>query len=142
MMLPKIRCWNQSRSIPSHSFFLLCKGDNAGKPGLKPWPNSFIITCSNKQYHDFFYWLSYALHQTGKFKTRHRGSAIPFINLNDVRDLFRELAPEIQPHWTRLAELIIHLDNLSKMKTSLEEQLKASEKLQIALLQKFCNNRK
>ena len=101
MMYPQIRCYHDGAVIPPHSFFILCKGCNAGKPGFKHWTNSFIVVCPHQQYFDFYFWLIYGLFQSGKFKTRHRGSVIPFINLNDVRDIIREVAPLIHTDWTR-----------------------------------------
>ena len=91
MMYQQIRCYHEVAAIPPFSFFILCKGCNAGKPALplggagggSPWANSFIIVCPQQQYFDFYFWLIYGLFQSGKFKVRHRGSAIPFINLNE-----------------------------------------------------------
>jgi hypothetical protein len=91
-MLPMIRCYHAGAPVPENSFFVLSKSRNAGRPGFQPWTNSFIVVCPHKQYHDFFFMLIYALFQAGKFKSRHRGSKIQFINLNDVRDLLHEVA--------------------------------------------------
>ena len=137
MMYPQIRCYHEGAVIPAHSFFILCKGCNAGKPGLNPWTNSFIVICPHQQYVDFYFWLIYGLFQSGKFKTRHRGSVIPFINLNDVRDVIREVAPLIHPDWIRYQEILASLDKLSKLKATLAEQIIATDKLQRCLLQKY-----
>ena len=137
MILPQIRC-NYSTAIQNPNvFFILCKGNNAGKPSLTPWANSFVVICQHKEYFDFYFWLVYALFKSDKFKIRLRGSVIPFININDVRDVIREVAPFIHPDWSRLQELIKTLDNLSKLKSSLEQQIKASENLQKCLLHNF-----
>ena len=137
MMYPQIRCYHEGAVIPAHSFFILCKGCNAGKPGFKSWTNSFIVVCPHQQYVDFYFWLIYGLFQSGKFKTRHRGSVIPFINLNDVRDVIREVAPLIHPDWIRYQEILASLDKLSKLKATLAEQIIATDKLQRCLLQKY-----
>lgn len=142
MMFPQIRC-NYSQAIQNpHVFFVLCKGANAGKPALTAWPNSFAVICSNKEYFDFYFWLIYALFQSGKFKIRLRGSVIPFINIDDVRDLLREVAPAIHDDWARFRELIATLDKLSKLKSSLEVQINTSEKLQKALLHNYFESAK
>ena len=137
MMFPQIRCYHEGAPVPPHSFFILCKGCNAGKPGSKPWTNSFIVVCPHAEYYQFYFWLVYGLFQSEKFKTRHRGSAIPFINLNDVRDVIREVAPLIHPNWSRFQEILSHLDKLNKLKTSLTQQLQATDKLQRYLLLKY-----
>ena len=136
-MFPMIRCYHAGVVVPSHSFFILCKGCNAGKPGFHPWPNSFIVTCPHAEYFKFFFWLIYGLHQAGKFKTRHRGSVITFINLEDVRDLLREVAPLIHPDWTTYQDILTTLEKLDKVKTNLFQQLSYTEELQRCLLQKY-----
>ena len=137
MIFPQIRC-NYSQAIQNpHVFFILCKGTNSGKPALTPWPNSFAVICANKEYFDFYFWLVFAIQQSGKFKIRLRGSAVPFINIDDVRDLIRELAPAVHSDWARFRELVNTLDKLSKLKSSLAQQIQASENLQKALLQNF-----
>lgn len=123
--------------MPPHSFFILSKGCNAGKPGFQPWANSFIVVCPHDEYFKFYFWLLYGLYQSGKFKIRHRGSVIPFINLDDVRDLIREAAPLIHPDWSRFQEILFHLDKLNQLKTSLVQQLAATDKLQRCLLHKY-----
>jgi hypothetical protein len=137
MMYPQIRCYHEGAAVPQFSFFILCKGCNAGKPGFQPWTNSFIVVCSHQEYFDFYFWLVYGLFQSGKFKSRHRGSVIPFINLNDVQDVIREVAPLIHPDWSRYQEILSSLDNLRKLKATLSEQIVATDKLQRCLLQKY-----
>lgn len=137
MMYPSIRCYHLEAIIPEFSFFLLCKGCNVGKPGFKPWTNSFIVSCNNQDNFDFFFWLVYGLFQSGKFQTRQRGTAIPFINLNDVRDCIREVAPLIHSDWSRFRKILSHLDKLNKLKTSLSQQLVAMDRLQRYLLHKY-----
>lgn len=137
MMLPQIRCYHEGSPIPQFSFFILCKGCNAGRPGFKPWTNSFIAICNDQQTFDFYFWLVFGLSQSGKFKTRHRGSVIPFINLCDVRDLIREITPFIYPNWTRYQEILSQLDKLRKLKSALAEQIVATDKLQRCLIQKY-----
>jgi len=137
MMFPMIRCYHANTAVPPHSFFILCKGCNAGKPGFQPWTNSFIVVCPHEEYFNFYFWLFYGLFQSGKFKTRHRGSVIPFINLPDVRDCLREIAPLIHPDWSRFKKILSSLDNLNKLKATHAAQIVATDKLQRCLLQKY-----
>ena len=136
-MYPLIRCYHVGAVQPPFSFFILSKGCNAGKPGLQPWTNCFIVVCPHQAYFDFYFWLIHGLHLTGKFKSRHRGSVIPFANLEDIRDTIREVAPCIHQDWSRYQEIISSLDKLNKLKTTLAEQIVAFDKLQRCLLQKY-----
>jgi hypothetical protein len=132
-----IRCFHAGAAVPPHSFFILCKGCNAGKPGFRPWTNSFIVVCPHEEYFKFYFWLVYGLHQSGSFKIRHRGSVIPFISLEDVRDLIREVAPPIHPDWSRFQEILSYLDKLNNLKSTLAQQLVATDQLQRSLLLKY-----
>jgi hypothetical protein len=137
MQYPMVRCYHPNASIPPHSFFILCKGNNAGRPALVPWQNSFIATCSNEEYFKFFFWLVYGLHQSKKFKVYQRGSVIPYINVNDVRLCIREVALLIHPDWARFQEILSSLERCNKLKASLAQQIIATEKLQQVLLQQY-----
>src|SRR5687767_7183102 len=137
MMLPMIRCYHADAPVPANSFFILSKGPNAGRPGLRHWTNSFLVHCPHQQYHDFYFWLIYGLFQAGKFKVRHRGSAIPFININDVRDLLREVAPAIHPNWQKYLAILASLNELQRKKVTLAEQILSTSNLQRHLLQGF-----
>lgn len=136
-MFPMIRCYHAGAPVPENSFFILSKGANAGKPAFKPWSNSFIVVCPHKQYHDFFFWLIYGLFQAGKFKSRHRGSAIQFINLDDVRDLLRKVAPVIHPNWEKYQAILSSLNHLQQQKVTLAEQIISTTNLQRHLLRAY-----
>jgi hypothetical protein len=137
MMFPMVRCYHPTASIPPHSFFILCKGNNAGKPSLTPWQNSFMAVCSNEEYYKFFYWLVYALHQSGKFKVHHRGSVIPYINIQDVQHTIREVAHFIHPDWQRFQQILTSLEKCSQLKATLLQQVAATEHLQKTLLLQY-----
>jgi len=137
MMYPQIRCYHAGAPVPEFSFFILCKGCNAGKPGFQPWTNSFIVVCPHDQYFNFYFWLVYGLHQAGRFKIRHRGTAVPFINLPDVRDTIRNVAPFVHLDWSRFQQILSQLEKLSQLKSSLAQQILTTEKLQRYLLLRF-----
>jgi hypothetical protein len=137
MMLPQIRRYREGAVIPPHSFFILCKGSNAGKPGFQPWTNSFIVVCPHEEYFNFYFWLIYGLFQSGKFNVRHRGSVIPFVNLTDVRDILREVAPLIHPDWSRFKQILSTLESIKKLKDNLAQQIIATNNLQRSLLEKY-----
>jgi len=137
MQYPFIRCYNPNFPIPPYCFFMLCKGENAGKPSFKPWPNSFMIICPDEYYYDFYFWLFYGLWHTGSFKVRHHGSVIPFINIPDVRDILREVVPPIYKDWKRYKEILALCESLEQRKANLAEQIIATKDLQSALLRKY-----
>ena len=137
MMFPQIRCFHSSVNEQQYKFFILSKGDNAGKPGLVPWANCFAVHCSNQQAFDFYFWLVFGLFKAGKFKSRHRGSVISFVNLNDIRSVLRESAPSVFENWQKFQQIMNALDLLEKSKTTLGQQLVTTENLQRFLIQRF-----
>ena len=137
MIFPQIRCYQSNVLSQSFVFYILCKGDNAGKPSLKPWPNSFVVICQNQQYFNFYFWLVYGLFKANKFKACLRGSVIPFINLDDVRTIIRGVAPEVFPDWAKFQELINTMDKIDKLKSTLAQQIIASDNLQQYLLHRY-----
>ena len=90
-MKSKLTTYREGQQIPAHSFFILNKGLNTGRPSLSPNPNCFMLHAENEDEHNRFYWISYALWGTGKFKQYLIGSVIPFIHINDMWQLL-ELA--------------------------------------------------
>lgn len=137
MMFPQIRCYHSNVMLQPHVFYILCKGDNAGKPALKPWANSFAVICSNQQYFDFYFWLVWGLFKSNKFKIHLRGTAVPFLNLDDVRSVIREMAPAVFSDWSKFQELIVTMDRLEKLKSNLAQQVIASENLQRQLIRRY-----
>jgi hypothetical protein len=85
MQLPVIKTYHPHIALREHHFFILSKGNNAGKPLDQPCANCFIAYCSSHEDREFFYWLSYALWQAKIYYICLSGSVIPFIHINDVR---------------------------------------------------------
>lgn len=136
-MFPQIRCFHYTKNVQPLMFFILSKGDNAGKPGLIPWANCFAVHCSNQQTFDLYFWLVFGLFKAGKFKSRQRGSVIPFVNLNDVKNVLKETGPAIFQHWQQFQQIMKALDLLEKSKTTLGQQLVTTENLQCYLIRRF-----
>ena len=134
MIFPQIRCYHSRLIMQPHVFYILCKGENAGRPGFKPWVNSFAVICSNQQYFYFYFWLVYGLHKSSKFKIHLRGTAVPFLNLDDVQAVIRDLAPAVFPDWAKFQELVATMDKLEKLKSNLVQQVVVSENLQRHLI--------
>src|SRR5207249_3119237 len=119
-----IRCYHpNATTLQPHVFYILAKGDNAGKPAFVPWVNSFMAICQNRQMFEFYFWLTYGLWTAGKFKTLHRGSAIQFVNVVDVRSVIGEVAPPIYEHWQQYQQILGALSKLEQKKASLAEQI-------------------
>ena len=139
MMPLIIRCFhNQAQKNDSDAqFFILSKGSNAGKPGLKPWTNSFIATASNAEMKDFYFWLTYGLYKAQSFKILQRGSVIPFINLQETRNMIMPAANSIYPHWQEFKIILNQLELLEQRKNNLAQILKSTATVQEYLIRNY-----
>lgn len=82
-----IRTYTTGQMITGPHFFILNKGMNSGRPDRSPCTNCFIVTGNSQEEIDRYYWLSYALWITGRFRYYLVGSVIPFIRIDEVRQL-------------------------------------------------------
>lgn len=135
MYTPQICCYQSATTVQSHfTFYILSKGQNAGKPCLSPWVNCFAIHCPNSESLDFYFWLCHSLWQTGRFKSLLRGSVIPFLSVHEARQLINQVAQSIFPHWQNLQNVIEALNKLKTARAHLAQCIIANEKLQQMLL--------
>ena len=141
MLSPQIRCYHNNATLQPHVFYILSKGNNAGKPSFKPWANCFSVSVQNQKYFDFYFWLAYGLWQAGKFQPYYRGSVIQFITVKDLRSKIMQVAPAIYMHWQQYQQIISSLSKLEQKKSSLAQQIIATEKLQHYLIQAYFKNK-
>ena len=94
-------------------FFILNKGKNSGKPLNNPCPNCFVLTTSSEEEKQFFYSLCFGLWKTKSFEIYLKGSVIPFITINDCKQV-----------------LIIGLEQANTNLTGFKKSVKALEILE------------
>lgn len=124
-------------NVAPNQFFILSKGNNAGKPGLSPWSNSFIATTSTQEMKDFYFWLTYGLFKANSFKIYHRGSVIPFINIGEVKSVIMPAAQAIYPQWQEYKVILKQLELLEQRKNNLAQILKSTATLQEMLIRQY-----
>lgn len=92
MQSAKIQTYSPKNEVPQHSFFILCKGLNSGKPLEQPTANCFVMSCESEEEMKRYYWLCFGLWQSKAFHPHLCGSVIPFLRINDFRKIFVEAA--------------------------------------------------
>jgi hypothetical protein len=139
MMPLIIRCYHPAapKQFTNSRFFILAKGNHAGKPGLLPWTNSFVATATNPEMKDFYFWLTYGLYKTNSFKTRHHGSVIAFINIAEVKEVIEPAARSIYPQWQQYKTILQQLELLEQRKNNLAQILKSTATLQESLIRNY-----
>lgn len=119
----KIKTYKGKRIENQFYFFILNKGNNSGKPLLDPCANCYILITETKEEKEFYYWLCYALWQTGKFEPCLIGSVIPFIRVKDVKDLIIFSSKKAKLNQTKFDKILHALIKLNKQYDSINQQL-------------------
>jgi hypothetical protein len=134
-----IKSTTNALSVPEQptNFFILAKGDNAGKPSLTPWSNAFTAIAPTQEMRDFYYWLTFGLYKAKAFKIYHRGSVIPFINIGEVKKVIQPAAMAIYPQWQEYKTILKQLELLEQRKTNLAQILKSTATLQEMLIRNY-----
>ena len=107
----------KGKLIQQPHFFILNKGMNTGSPNFKPYANCFVLLAETDKERNDYYWLCYALWQTGKFRPRLIGSAIPFIHISDLKDVIAEAtikANNKPKQYQKALSLLIDIDMKSE----------------------------
>lgn len=126
-----LKCNRADQSWPNGTFFIQSRGNNAGYPSYSPISNCYRFS-SPEEDSSRYYWLVYAIWETGGFRPLLKGSLIPFIRIGDARDCIAKMVPHID-HVERIMPALQHLRQLE---SELNQQLRNIRKLRPALMQK------
>ena len=80
-----LKTYRPSVETEKPHFYILNKGMNSGKPLKQPCPNCFILTAPTEEAKDQLYWLCFGLWRAKSFHYYLKGSVIPFITKNDLK---------------------------------------------------------
>lgn len=86
----EIKCYNPATNYSGPTFYLLCKGNNSGKPSYTPFTNSFVVQADDQDTLEYIYWMCWGFWQCKKFHHLLLGSVIPYIRLSDMRGFIFE----------------------------------------------------
>ena len=137
MLTIKIQSYRKNNQLPAYHFFVLCKGNNSGRPSRTPNANSFVVSAPTAEDIEHLYWLSYAIWKGRGFEPLLRGSVIPFITTRDYR---RHLAASHEKATGRglpLGKIIEAMQLLNKKEDAARAQIKALTEMRQLLLRKF-----
>jgi hypothetical protein len=127
----QIKAYKADRKKTDYEFYVLCKGENSGRPSATPNTNSFVVIAENKEDRDHLYWLTYAIWKSNGFYSCLKGSVIPFITINDFKlRLRQQLSLVPADNVTRVIKVLNELDQLE---ANLCSQLQNILKLKKAL---------
>lgn len=118
-------------------FFVLSKGNNAGKPLHDPCPNCFAIITANLQEREYFFWLCYGLWVGGFFRPFLCGSVISFLRVAELKQVIYEAHSKISLRREALLNSIEILNKLSNHHDKLVQQIHLIKQAKKALMYKM-----
>lgn len=131
----KIKTHRLGKDYPSPHFFVLSKGNNAGKPSYAAFTNSFVIMTNCENEARQLFWICNILFTGHYFKTRLCGSVIPFIRIGEVRGLLEKMVKNYEGHhWNGRFQALEKLEQLTK---NLQHQHRYINDYKIALMQSY-----
>jgi hypothetical protein len=119
-------------SVPH--FFILSKGHNSGKPLEKPCPNCFVCLCKNEEEKQKLYWLFYGLWQGMYFHPFLTGSVIPFIRLDDVKQVIKTAIEKTLAKPDLLSKNISIMQLLDEKSEAIHQQIKLIKEAKKAMM--------
>ena len=127
------KSYNGTQFPTTNRIFILCKGENAGKPALMPFVNSFCCTCESQEEAELLYILSYGLWKSKQYHQLLRGSVIPFITIDDMRTLLFQAYTEAQerPLFVETVRKVMDMDRLIALK---KQQFEKLEQFKVAMI--------
>lgn len=121
----KIKTHSHNRMYNVGHFYILNKGNNAGKPSFEPYRNAFVVFCNNRRELQNLYWICAILHVGQQFKPYLKGSVIPFITIVDVKRLIKECSIKYEGrHWEERFKVLKKLEEVEEIIRKQSQNLK------------------
>lgn len=123
MLRSKIKTHKLGTTYNGPHFFILNKGNHAGKPAVNYWSNCFVFLADDDQEREFYYFVFLGLWELGYFRPALIGSVVPFIRIGDLMDVAEEAINNIntgERNWQNISDSLAQLE---KQKTVLTQQI-------------------
>jgi hypothetical protein len=130
----KIKTYSKNVKLTEDCFFILSKGNNAGKPLIKPCPNCFVFLSCDKEEKDFFFWLTYGLWQGNYFKQVLCGSVIPFIRIHELKTIIFDASVKAQSKSETFSKTVNYLKNLDEQQKNIQKQMHLIQQVKASLM--------
>lgn len=137
----KVITYSPKNIIPQHSFFILCKGLNSGKPLDKSTANCFVVSCNDGAAREIAYWVCYGL---WKSKSLHKylvGSVIEFLRIGDFRTIFNNAMAEEKIRHAEHEKMIGTLRKMDILEKELKQNILLINDTKKALYFKYTHKR-
>lgn len=133
----KIKTHKFGNTYQNEHFFILNKGNNAGKPLPEYCANCFVFIADDIEERDFFFFLFYGLWQGGLFRPFIGGSVIPFIRLDDLLQVVEEASKKVSIQRENYLNAVQVMKDLEKHNDLLVKQIALIKQAKKALMYKM-----
>ena len=123
MKTPKIYTYSPKNATTEFELYALSKGLNSGKPLETPCPNCFVISCRKSEELDQYRTLLFGLWKAKSFHQFFVGSVIPFIRINDFKNLVFEQMAHLQEKQKAYQQDVKKFKALEQNERAMYEQL-------------------
>jgi len=127
---------HKGKGYEGEYFFILSKGNNAGKPLAQPCPNCFVVVADSTEERELLYWLCFGLWQGRCFRQFLCGSVIPFIRLGDLKKVIQEARVKAEEKPKEFTEAVELLNKLSAHQENILQQLSLIAQAKRAVIHK------
>lgn len=131
-----IKCFNPEKNeMPGFKFYILSRGNNAGRPSFGPNPNCFVVWTNQQEDCYRIFYACKALFVTHRFRRMLSGSVIQLIRKDDVRKLLQHAINNAESTSNeQLKKITTALNAAEMMRESHKEQDQLMQDIQISLL--------
>ncbi len=134
----KIKTHNSNTQyLNNNHFFVLSKGNNAGKPMYSPCPNCFVFLASDPNEKEYYFWLCYFLWVGGMFRPYLTGSVIEFLRIGELKQAIKINQSKVQLRRQALLNAFQILSKLSAYQVNLQNQIQLIKQTQQAVVCKI-----
>jgi hypothetical protein len=138
----QIKSYRPSCSSSEHAFYVLSKGNNAGKPLDAPCPNCFLITATSAVERDKLYWICYLLWKGGCLRHLLVGSVIPFIRIAEIRHAIEQAIESATDRPSAFDTAIKMLQDADRLERNLRAQLSSITVLKATIVRSVVHLRR
>lgn len=118
-------------------FYILNRGLNSGKPLLIPCANCFVIQCKTEEEKEQLFWLLFGLWQSKAFHPYMRGSVIPFVSLNDLKNCIQAGFEKAQEEPKQFQKSVKTLRSLEEIRNQYYKNLQLIEDAKKAVFYRY-----
>lgn len=132
-----IKCHKPGTAYTKPHFFILNKGINCGKPQKVEFINSFVLTFSNQEECENYYFIAFSLWKTNFWHQFLAGSVILFIHINDFKKEFLKKGNAIALDEEKHQKNVAALKFLEQHESQLQKNISLINDLRKAILYSY-----